>query len=136
VQVVHLEAHHARVSCDGVVEPVSFVRDGPRLWFSCTGRPYEVVDTTRAASVRQSGLQGGDGKLRATMNGRVVAVLVAVGQRVQAGQAMLTLEAMKMEHVHSAPRAGVVKAIHVTTGEQVPASRVVAEIEVLDEGAP
>ena len=37
------------------------------------------------------------------MNGRVVAVLVKPGERVAAGQPVMTLEAMKMEHVHTAP---------------------------------
>ena len=63
------------------------------------------------------------------MNGRVVAVLAAVGERVAAGQAIVTIEAMKMEHLHAAPLAGTVKALHVAVGEQVPARRVVAEIE-------
>ena len=62
------------------------------------------------------------------MNGRVVSVAVAAGQRVEAGQAMLTLEAMKMEHVHVSPVAGTVAALHVLAGEQVQASRIVAEV--------
>jgi geranyl-CoA carboxylase alpha subunit len=63
------------------------------------------------------------------MNGRVVAVLVEVGQRVAAGQPIVTLEAMKMEHVHAAPLAGTVTALHVSAGDQVAARRVVAEID-------
>jgi geranyl-CoA carboxylase alpha subunit len=63
------------------------------------------------------------------MNGRVVAVLVEPGQRVQAGQPLVTLEAMKMQHLHCAPLAGIVKALHVSAGDQVSAHRVVAEIE-------
>ena len=47
---------------------------------------------------------------------------------------MLTLEAMKMEHVHVAPASGVVKSLSVAVGEQVAASRVVAEIEMNTEG--
>jgi geranyl-CoA carboxylase alpha subunit len=69
------------------------------------------------------------------MNGRVVAVLVAVGERVVAGQPIVTLEAMKMEHIHAAPLAGVVKALNVAIGDQVPARRVVAEIEPEGEAA-
>jgi geranyl-CoA carboxylase alpha subunit len=49
---------------------------------------------------------------------------------------VLTLEAMKMEHIHSAPRAGVVTALHVAVGDQVPASRVVAEIALSTEVVP
>jgi geranyl-CoA carboxylase alpha subunit len=36
---------------------------------------------------------------------------------------------MKMEHVHAAPVAGTVTAVHVATGDQVPANRVVVEIQ-------
>ena len=68
------------------------------------------------------------------MNGRVVAVLAAVGDMVEAGQPIVTLEAMRMEHVHAAPVAGKLTALHVSNGEQVAASRVVAEIEVLVTG--
>ena len=66
------------------------------------------------------------------MNGRVVAVLVAVGDVVDAGQPIVTLEAMKMEHIHAAPAAGKVIALHVKNGDQVAASQVVAEIEPTD----
>ena len=71
----------------------------------------------------------GDGKLRASKNGRVVAVLAAAGNGVDLGQPMIVLEAMKMEHVHRAPRTGTVSLIHVVVGEQVAARRVIAEVE-------
>ena len=62
------------------------------------------------------------------MNGRVVAVLVKPGDRVAAGQAVMTLEAMKMQHVHSAAIAGTVSAIDVIEGEQVAMGKIVVEI--------
>jgi geranyl-CoA carboxylase alpha subunit len=92
------------------------------------GLSLHMEDKSRAASARQ-GESGGDGKLRASMNGRVVAVLAEVGQQVRAGQPIVTLEAMKMEHVHTAPVSGRLAAVHVSNGDQVAASRVVAEIE-------
>jgi geranyl-CoA carboxylase alpha subunit len=64
----------------------------------------------------------------------VVAVQVAVGDRVEMGQSMVTLEAMKMEHIHTAPMTGTVKILNVALGEQVLTSCVVAEIEI-DGGA-
>jgi geranyl-CoA carboxylase alpha subunit len=93
-----------------------------------------IEDKTRAASAKQ-GEAGGDGKLRASMNGRVVAVMAAVGDIVEAGQPMVTLEAMKMEHIHAAPVAGKVTALHVKTGDQVAASRIVVEIEAAAKDA-
>ena len=72
---------------------------------------------------------GGDGKVRAAMNGRIVAVLVKAGERVEAGQPVMTLEAMKMEHVHVAPIQGIISAIDVAEGEQVTTGKIVVEIE-------
>jgi geranyl-CoA carboxylase alpha subunit len=57
-----------------------------------------------------------------------------VGDRVEMGQSMVTLEAMKMEHIHTAPMTGTVKILNVALGEQVLTSCVVAEIEI-DGGA-
>jgi geranyl-CoA carboxylase alpha subunit len=129
LQIVQLDAHHARLICDEVMDSVSYVRDGSHLHFAQRGVAYEVRDTTRAASARADSGGASDGKLRASMNGRVVAVLVQAGQRVEIGQPIVTLEAMKMEHIHAAPLAGIVRILHVSVGEQVPASRIVAEIE-------
>ena len=133
LEVLELGAHRVRYSCDGVMESAAYLRDGVRLHFTSSGAPHDVLDTTRAASVRQEGQGGSDGKLRASMNGRVVAVLVEPGQRVQSGQPVVTLEAMKMQHIHGAPLAGIVKALHASVGDQVSAHRVVAEIETDQE---
>lgn len=126
--LVRLDGDRARLVCDGVMESVVFHREGTRLLLQYRGRPFVVEDHARASGVRP-GAAGGDGKLRASMNGRVVAVLVGVGDHVEAGQPMVTLEAMKMEHIHAAPAAGRVEALHVAVGEQVAAGRVVAEVE-------
>jgi 3-methylcrotonyl-CoA carboxylase alpha subunit len=60
------------------------------------------------------------GSLAAPMPGKVVALLVQPGAKVEKGAPLLILEAMKMEHTISAPAGGVVKAIHFAAGEQVP----------------
>jgi propionyl-CoA carboxylase alpha chain len=71
------------------------------------------------------------GSLLAPMPGTVVSVAVEVGAEVAAGQPVLVLEAMKMQHTVSAPYAGVVSQIEVTPGTQVAAGEVLA---VVDEG--
>jgi geranyl-CoA carboxylase alpha subunit len=48
---------------------------------------------------------------------------------VKAGQPVLTLDAMKMEHVHAAPVSGRVSALNAAMGDQVAVYRVIAEIE-------
>ena len=115
-----------RFLLDGLAHRATVLRDGHAWHLQVFGRPWTVHDHSHQAAVR--GAAGSDGKLRASMNGRVVAVAVAVGDAVAAGQPMVTLEAMKMEHVHAAPVAGRVSALHVSVGEQVGLHRVVAEI--------
>jgi geranyl-CoA carboxylase alpha subunit len=129
LEMVNLAGHHVRFIVDGVMHSAEYARDGARLRFVWRGVSCEVLDTTHAASAKLEGGGAADGKLRASMNGRVVAVLVQAGQRVAAGQPLVTLEAMKMEHIHAAPVAGMVRALHAAIGEQVSAGRVVAEIE-------
>jgi 3-methylcrotonyl-CoA carboxylase alpha subunit len=60
------------------------------------------------------------GSLAAPMPGKVIALLVKPGAKVEKGAPLLILEAMKMEHTINAPADGVVKAIHFAAGEQVP----------------
>jgi propionyl-CoA carboxylase alpha chain len=74
------------------------------------------------------------GSLTAAMPGSVTRVAVAEGDRVTAGQPLLVLEAMKMEHPVTAPTGGVVTALHVTVGQQVETGAVLAVVE--DEPAP
>jgi 3-methylcrotonyl-CoA carboxylase alpha subunit len=57
--------------------------------------------------------------LSTPLPGTVVAVEVHVGDRVSAGQTLLVVEAMKMEHAIRAPRAGVVTAVRYRVGERV-----------------
>jgi geranyl-CoA carboxylase alpha subunit len=66
--------------------------------------------------------------LAAPMPGQVIALLVAEGQRVRAGDPLVILEAMKMEHTIRAPHDGVVAAIHARPGTQVAASAVLLDI--------
>ena len=99
------------------MESARFLRDRDRLYIQYRGGTLAVRDLTRSAPA-SAAATGSDGKVRAAMNGRVVAVLVKQGQRVEAGQPVMTLEAMKMEHVHAAPISGTISAIDVVEGEQ------------------
>ena len=68
------------------------------------------------------------GSLRAPMPGRVLAVLVEVGQAVEEGQPLMKLEAMKMEHTIRAAAAGVVEAVYYVAGDQVGADEMLVRI--------
>ena len=116
-----------RFRTDGLMESARFLRDGDRLHILHRGATIAVRDLTLAAP-ESAAAAGGDGKVRAAMNGRVVAVLVKPGEQVALGQPVMTLEAMKMEHVHTAGVAGTVSSIDVAEGEQVTTGRIVVEI--------
>jgi propionyl-CoA carboxylase alpha chain len=69
------------------------------------------------------------GSLLAPMPGTVISVAVEAGQNVEAGQTVLVLEAMKMQHTVTAPQAGVVTEIDVRPGAQVASGEVLAVVE-------
>ncbi len=64
------------------------------------------------------------GRLTAMMPGRVVKVMAAAGDKVKKGQALIIMEAMKMEHTIVSPREGVVERVAFAVGEMVPADAV------------
>jgi propionyl-CoA carboxylase alpha chain len=76
------------------------------------------------------------GSLLAPMPGAVVRVAVETGQEVAAGDAVVTLEAMKMQHTVTAPHAGTVTEITVGPGAQVAAGEVLAVVSTPLDRAP
>jgi acetyl/propionyl-CoA carboxylase alpha subunit len=73
------------------------------------------------------------GSLVAPMPGAVVRVLSSAGDTVTAGQPLVVLEAMKMEHTVASPGPGVVAEVHVVAGQQVDAGMVLAVVEASTE---
>jgi 3-methylcrotonyl-CoA carboxylase alpha subunit len=70
-----------------------------------------------------------DGAIIAPMPGKVIAVDVSEGQTVTAGQRLMVLEAMKMEHALTAPFDGTVTELNASEGEQVQVEAVLAVVE-------
>jgi biotin carboxyl carrier protein len=77
----------------------------------------------RAAAIRNHTGDAAPWTLRASIPGRLVKVLVKTGERVAMGQALLVLEAMKMENELHAVHAGVVVAVHAAEGVAVEAGQ-------------
>ncbi|GAA5938641.1 acetyl/propionyl/methylcrotonyl-CoA carboxylase subunit alpha [Sporobolomyces koalae] len=75
-----------------------------------------------------AGAQGGAGA-RAPMPSKIVEVKVKVGDRVEAGQQLVVVEAMKMEHVLKASKAGVVSKVSATEGDLVKEGQLLVEFE-------
>ena len=69
------------------------------------------------------------GSLVAPMPGNVIRLGAAVGDTVTAGQPLIWLEAMKMEHTITAPSDGVLAELNVETGQQVEVGAVLARVD-------
>jgi geranyl-CoA carboxylase alpha subunit len=128
IEIEQLDRDTIRYRVNGFTERARYCRDGDSLHVQVRGNTWSCHNLTLAPPAGAAA-SGSDGKVRATMNGRVVAVLVKQGERVAAGQPVMTLEAMKMEHVHTAPVSGIVSAIDVAEGEQITTGKIVVEIE-------
>ncbi len=117
-----------RLRREGSARAVPWLRRGANLFLQRGADQIIVRDLTRAPA-RRGGADGSDGRVVAAMNGRVVAVHVAPGDAVAAGQPVVTLEAMKMEHVHASAVAGTVGEVAVAVGDQVTTGRLLASID-------
>ena len=100
---------------DGRAFKARAVRDGDDWHVLCDGHCRRLALAGLAAQEEDAGA----GSLAAPMPGKVVKVLAQPGAKVAKGDALLILEAMKMEHTITAPADGVVKEIHYAAGEQV-----------------
>lgn len=117
------------VERDGEVRRV-FLATGERgASFTVDGQGHELPSPTRAGASTPGGAEAGGGELTAPMPGRVLEVLVAVGDTVEAGQRLLVLEAMKMETPVRAPTAGVVRALLVEAGGPVEMGQLLLELD-------
>jgi len=117
---------------DGRSYSVSYQRGAGRQWRLAIGErdfdlevltPVEATEATAAAAVV------GPSRLDAPIPGKVVKVHVSVGDVVEAGQALVVLEAMKMENELTADRPGKVAAVHVEPGQIVDAGGLLVELE-------
>jgi|SRR5271154_1873277 len=90
----------------------------------------EVIDT-RAWNGRRHGAQEAEGRqpVTAPMPGKVVRLLVSAGDKVEAGQGLLVVEAMKMQNEIRSPKSGTVERLLAKAGQPVNAGDVLAWVE-------
>ena len=96
--------------------------------------PKKILNVDRVFNVYRgflpSGLSGGAaGELLTKMPGKVVKITVSEGDRVEQGQQLLILEAMKMENEIKSNMDGVIKSIHVKEGDALQSGVLMIEIE-------
>jgi len=103
-------------------------RDGYFVRHGAAERRVILTDPGRRARA-EHGVGAGPAEILSQMPGRVVRVLAEVGDRVEADQGLVVIEAMKMENEITAPKAGTVTRIAVTPGQTVESGTVLAVVE-------
>jgi acetyl-CoA/propionyl-CoA carboxylase biotin carboxyl carrier protein len=120
------------VTMDGRTRRYSIAEDGPAIWLARDGLTWVLHEHERSPSEgagKDARGIAGEAVLRSPMPGTVVLVATAVGEQVTAGQTLVVVEAMKMEHTLAAPVAGVVADLPVDAGTPVGMDQVVAVIK-------
>ena len=102
------------ITIDGRKQPAHVAKSKDAWWVHFAGHTIRLDIIEAGFSAAGSG-----GGLTAPMPGKVLEVLVETGQTVTEGQAVLVLEAMKMEHKIVAAEDGIITAINFNAGDQV-----------------
>ena len=116
---------------DHAAAEVSVTSRGDEFQVAVGGRTHRLRLLDERARLRHQRAAAVDGahEVRAAMPGKVVAVLAEAGARVERGQGLLVIEAMKMENEIAAPRAGTVAEVRVKPGQAVEAGELLARID-------
>jgi 3-methylcrotonyl-CoA carboxylase alpha subunit len=128
-QSQHVSTHDGRleVTAGGATHSGNAVASGDEVWVTVDGEVFvfHVTHGTRSSHAATAGQDAFSPPMAAT----VVRILVAPGDRVEDGDVLIALEAMKMELPIRAPRAGIVRAVHCREGELVQPGQVLIDFE-------
>ena len=119
-----------RVEVDDRQFPAEIVREDDRVSVFAGGRSFSFGLPDALVDVDEE--QAGGDTIIAPMPGMVRAVYAKAGAAVQKGEALLVLEAMKMEHTLVAPRDGIVAIVSASEGEQVAGGALLLALEPQD----
>ncbi len=126
---VYLLKHEGRVH-EFFVSPRAG-SDDPYLVSSNSGdTEVRLIDPKRLRGSNIAGANSdGAAEVKTAMPGKVVRLILSEGAAVEKGDAVMVVEAMKMQNDLKAPKAGIIKEIRVTEGQTVSAGDVLAVIE-------
>ncbi len=116
-----------RVVVDEVLRTVRYAKAGDQVHLDSEGASVSFEEV-RAYEIRREGA-GGDGRILAPMNGRIVSVHTEVGATVKRGDLLVVLEAMKMQHQVLADLDGTVTELLVAANDQVATKKLLVQIQ-------
>ncbi len=113
------------LTVDGTTSRWAAAADAGTVWVGSAGGAWALSEQARTLREQVAGAH--DGEVRSPMPGSVIAVQIVNGQQVTTGQALVLVEAMKMEHTLSAPYDGTA-LLHVRLGEQVAVDQLLVQV--------
>ena len=113
------------LTVDGTTSRWAAAAAAGTVWVGSAGGAWALSEQVRTLREQVAGAH--DGEVRSPMPGSVIAVQIANGQQVTTGQALVLVEAMKMEHTLSAPYDGTA-LLHVRLGEQVAVDQLLVQV--------
>jgi propionyl-CoA carboxylase alpha chain len=125
-RVFHYDGRTLDVEINGERARFSLSRTDDLWWIQGPAGEVRLTELPRFPTETGETHLGG---LAAPMPGKIILVQVAAGDRVQAGQVLVVMEAMKMEHPIRAVKEGIVSEVRVRVGDQVEAGRVLVIVE-------
>jgi propionyl-CoA carboxylase alpha chain len=131
VQLVSASPDEVVLAEQGVATGFAVARFGDDIYVDSARGPVHLIALPRFPEPDSAVAQG---SLLAPMPGNVIRVGADVGDTVTAGQPLIWLEAMKMEHTIAAPSDGVLAELNVQTGQQVEVGAVLARVEAPESG--
>lgn len=127
LEYVSLEQNRCVIIDNGVRETLHFAFDGKTLYLDDGSGHFILEDVTHKPAAAVVG--AGSRQVKASMDGAIIDVLVEEGDEVVAGQTLVVLEAMKMEHALKAGISGKIESVNCSTGQQVKSKQILATIE-------
>ncbi len=108
---------------------IASIGESLEVWAGNRRHIISIADARDRSGATKKVAAAGPIELRAQMPGKIIKLLVEVGARVQAGQGLIVIEAMKMQNEMKSPKDGLVSKIHVSEGATIAAGETLIVVE-------
>ena len=128
ITVLRREVEHVGISCLGLELEAKIRQWSDKIWVYVASRGIEVTVTRPQLRTRNNAIGNHSLQVISPLPGKVVSLDHKLGALVKKGQAVATIESMKMEHILRAPQDGTIKAIHVRVGQTIESRMVLVDL--------